>query len=265
MSTPLERCIELESQQWPDVKVNSEKALEHFRSLGYGESLPSHSSDLFLAFASLSGDAQACAHFERVHLARAGAIVQHLARDPEMTADILQRLREKLWLGSPPALQVYAGTSPLQAWLKTLAKRCAIDELRKQQRTRARHAELPDEAPEAASAQGMESMLECHRERERFAAAVVSAIKHLSARDRNLLRLHYGAGVSAEAIGKAYGVHRATVTRWLSRLRQAVFTSVQSQLQQEQQLSQGEFAGLAAQVHDQLDLALSSWGTNANK
>lgn len=259
MNTPLARLFESARQQWPGIGICQADFVGHLTALGHEASLPAHPLELYLAFSTLYRDSQACAHFEREYMTRAGALVQGLVRDASVADDVLQRLREKLWLGSPPALAKYAGTSPLRAWLNTLAKHCAIDELRKMQRQGAAVIELEPEASGPAQSRGPESMLEGARERERFNSAVLRAIAQLSARDRNLLRLHYRKGVSAEALAKAYGVHRATVTRWLGRLRSTVFASAQSEMAQARRMSADEFAALAAHLHGQLDLAFTSW------
>jgi RNA polymerase sigma-70 factor (ECF subfamily) len=44
-------------------------------------------------------------------------------------------------------------------------------------------------------------------------------------RDRNLLRLHFLGGVTLEQLAQMYGVHRATVVRWLAAAREAVLAA----------------------------------------
>jgi hypothetical protein len=53
-----------------------------------------------------------------------------------------------------------------------------------------------------------------------LAAALEEAIAALPVRQRNVLRLHSLRDVSADAIGRMYGVHRATTTRWLTDARE---------------------------------------------
>src|SRR5437667_270564 len=54
---------------------------------------------------------------------------------------------------------------------------------------------------------------------EDFRGALAASFRQLAPRERALLRLHFVNGLNIEAIGTAYGVHRATVARWLVAIR----------------------------------------------
>lgn len=260
LSPSVERFIEEAQVRWPTIAVNGERVAGHFATFGYEAQLPSHPLDLYLAYAALTTVPEACAELERTYLVPARAKVQHLLKNDALADDALQHLREKLWVGPPPALASYTGASPLSAWINTIAKRCAVDELRRLARQHKRIVPTDAEsAPHEPQGRAPESLLDFERGHDLFNAAVTEAIKALSPRDRVLLRLHYRDGVSAEAIGRAYGVHRATATRWLTQLRATILAATQARIEQNQPLRHGEFAGLAAGLHDQVELVLSSW------
>jgi RNA polymerase sigma-70 factor (ECF subfamily) len=54
------------------------------------------------------------------------------------------------------------------------------------------------------------------------------AVGQLERRDRNLLRLHLLGGVTLEQLAQMYGVHRATVVRWLAAARSALFDATRA-------------------------------------
>src|SRR5439155_27001611 len=62
--------------------------------------------------------------------------------------------------------------------------------------------------------------------RARYASAANEALREafasLDARERNLLRQHFVDRLSIDDLGPLYGVHRATVARWLERAREAL-------------------------------------------
>ena len=72
------------------------------------------------------------------------------------------------------------------------------------------------------------------------------ALERLSPRERNVLRMHYGHALSIDAIGRVYGVHRATVARWLSTARESLRTGVADEPSHAlARLSRSELCGLA--------------------
>ena len=52
----------------------------------------------------------------------------------------------------------------------------------------------------------------------------------VTAGERNLLRLHFIDGLNIERIGVIYGVHRATVARWLVAIRRRLFEDTKAVL-----------------------------------
>src|SRR3569623_1401885 len=66
--------------------------------------------------------------------------------------------------------------------------------------------------------------------RTEFAIALREAIAVLGAEDRTLLRQSIVDELSIDAIGVAYGVHRATAARWLPRARAAQVAATHKRL-----------------------------------
>lgn len=246
---------------WPGVTLEPVSFSRHLAALSDDQKLPAHVTDTYLAWAAAAGDPAACSHMERVHVAHARRVLGRLATGPDMLDEWLQLVREKLWVGAEPALLSYTGEKPLTSWVAILAKRCAVDALRREGRQAAVQQKLQAEPSPAKMARSIESQLEGERQRNKFAATVATALAQLSVRDRNLLRMHYGAGVSAEALSRAYGVHRSTATRWLVQARSDLYAAVRTAMQSDLDLSHSDFGGLAAQLQSEVDLAITSWAS----
>jgi RNA polymerase sigma-70 factor (ECF subfamily) len=90
-----------------------------------------------------------------------------------------------------------------------------------------------------------------------FKAAFQEALAGLSARDQNLLRLHYLDGVSPDEIGRLYSTHRTTVWRWLTQCRAELLEKTRALLATRVPTDDSEFASLMNAVHSQLDVSLS--------
>jgi RNA polymerase sigma-70 factor (ECF subfamily) len=170
--------------------------------------------------------------------------------------ETLQLLRHKLLSGDDPRLASYLGRSPFEAWLRLVATRTALDQLRARGRRRERGMELAagliglDDAPENRAFENSCARL--------FERALASAVKTLSARDRNVMRLHFAEGSNIDAIGRVYGVNRATVARWIARCRERFFQQVRLELKRELgSLGESEFDSLLRMVHDELDISLT--------
>ena len=63
-------------------------------------------------------------------------------------------------------------------------------------------------------------------------SALRAAMAALEPRARALLRLHYIEGMSLDALGPVYGVHRATTARWLAAARAELLSGVKRELAQ---------------------------------
>jgi RNA polymerase sigma-70 factor (ECF subfamily) len=128
-------------------------------------------------------------------------------------------VRDKLLLADgdrPPRILEYAGRGRLRGLVQVTATRTAIDRIRLEER----EAELP--ARELAGPTDVALSLIKAQYREAFSAGFASAVASASRRDRNLLRLHFLGGVTLEQLAQMYGVHRATIVRWLAAAREAV-------------------------------------------
>jgi RNA polymerase sigma-70 factor (ECF subfamily) len=257
----LDRLMRLGLDRWPGVRLDPSAFQAHLGSLTASGSAPDAAldsrvtADLFLAAACLRGDPAALAHLEREILRPVGAYVASIDPSPLFADEVRQALRVRLLGGThqPPALASYRGESALGGWVRVAALRVALN-LRRGERTQAsaeRRAEdpLPERlAPELAHLQA--------RYREPFTRALQAALQDLGDRDRTLLRLYHAEELPLEQIGALYRVHLSTVSRWLTRARQALANRTLEILRERLEIGASDAESIARLVMSQLDLCL---------
>lgn len=177
-------------------------------------------AELYLALACAAGDAAAIAAFDREYLSVVPAALAGMKLPTATVEDVRSVVRDKLLLaedGAAPKILGYAGRGRLRGLIQVTATRTAIDRIRHE----SKEAELP--AREMVGPGNLELSLIKAQYREAFMTGFTAAVAGASRRDRNLLRLHFLGGVTLEQLAQMYGVHRATVVRWLAAAREAVF------------------------------------------
>jgi len=215
-----------------------------------------HASDVFLAVACAAGDRAALAHFERALIPEAGRALSRLRMPAVEIDEMLQRLREKLLVRveSEPLIASYSGKGALIGWVRAVAVREALSEKRKLVRrgTRVSEDNLADlavaEAPELARMRGLYA--------EPFKVAFREALAALPPRDRNVLRMIYVDGLTAEQVGLTYGVHRVSVARWISAIRSDLLARTRDTLAARLRVSHGELRSLTRMCLSQLDVSI---------
>jgi RNA polymerase sigma-70 factor (ECF subfamily) len=78
----------------------------------------------------------------------------------------------------------------------------------------------------------------------------------LPARDRNVLRLVYGEGLSVEQVAVLYQVHRVSVSRWLGATRRELLEQTRARLRERLRLDDAEMASLTRLCLSQIDVSL---------
>jgi RNA polymerase sigma-70 factor len=90
-----------------------------------------------------------------------------------------------------------------------------------------------------------------------FRAALREALAALPREQREVLRLNFVHGLNIQAIGQRLNIHRATVARWISSARQAVFAETRRLLSERLKLAPSEFDSLLRMVRSQLDQSMA--------
>lgn len=236
MRASLDELCDAAAAAWPDVAVDRAELVRAIEARLAGDDPPplgpELAIELALAIACARGDAAALAHFDRRYLDVVAPALAHMKLPAATVEDVRAAVRDKLLLPDgdrPPRILAYAGRGALRGLVHVSAARTAISILRRTDR------ELPvagdDVAARLASPEhDAELALIKEQYRAAFTAAFGEAARALDRRDRNLLRLHFLGGVTLEQLAAMYGVHRATVVRWLAAARDRVFAGTRKRL-----------------------------------
>lgn len=246
--------------RWPEVRLSREDFAAHVATVRpQGEApndgdLSLHGADMFLVAACLTGDTRALAAFERDFLAGLPRTVSGIDRSPAFGAEVTQQLRERLLCPPLERLRSYTGVGSLAGWLRVAARRIALD-IKRREGAASRHIEqLANVLVNAA--RNPEWELVRRRFREPLEAALCEALEALPARERMVLRLYLLGSESIAAIGKIYGVNRATVARWIVAAQRTVAAAVTARLGDELGFSASQCRSLARELKSSLDLSL---------
>ncbi len=186
--------------------------------------------ELALAMCCLAGDGRAVEQLERGYLAALGAVVGQVDREPAFVDEVVQSVRAQVLVGDGAGgkLASYAGSGPLAGWLRVVALRAAMALRRSAER------EQPVEDEVLDAVQGQLAAPERDLLKGRYAAdlraAFAEALGGLEPKERNLLRYYYVDQLGVEELGKLYGVHFSTVSRWLGAARTGIVTRTRAAL-----------------------------------
>lgn len=247
------------ARAWPDVRIDPDALHARLREAGAADVDERHLADLGLASACLAGDLAAQRALDRMIRAEAQRVVGELRQPAWLADEVHQELGGRLLVAAPgatPRLASYAGAAPLGRWLGVAAMRTALNLIRGARP----ETPLDDDHDVAGAILPPELAVVRDRYRAEVEAAVRAAFDALdSARDRNLLRLYYLERIGLDQLGKLFGVHGSTVSRWLTALRASVLEDVRVRLSERLGLA-GNYAdvdSLIRAVQSELDLTLS--------
>ncbi len=226
-----------------------------------------HLGDLALAFACGHQNAAALAEFERRYGGDFPGALSRLALGRAEIDEVAQTVRERLFVprpDSPPKILDYAGRGALAGWLRAVIVRAGID-------SRRRHANDPE-----LSGDG-EPLIDLHhpatddpeleslraRYAEPFRLAFRDAVRLLPQDERNALRLNVAEGLNIEQIGVVYGVHRATVARWIAHAKEAIAATTRKLLGERLGIPAQDIESLVRLCQSRLDVGFSDFTVTA--
>jgi RNA polymerase sigma-70 factor, ECF subfamily len=259
---------------WPGVTVARDALAAAVAKKLSGDDPPPFVEELFtelhLALACAEGVSPAIAAFERSYLDVVPQALAHM-RLPAATIDgVRAAVREKLLVregdGAPRILE-YAGRGRLRGLVQVSAVRAALSVVR----AGARERLAPDSDFAAMPSPEVDPELQLMKDQHRaaFGEAFAAAVRALSPRDRNLLRLHFLSGMTLEQLAAMYGVHRATVVRWLAAVRKELFGETRKRMRALSSASADEFDSVMRLIESRLDISvgrlLSSMDTSQHE
>ena len=203
-----------------------------------------HHEDLFLALACVQGDRVAWECFAESFLPLMRRFAAGACRNVEEREDLAQEIMTGLMAGAEAEqgtkLARYNGRGSLAGWLRVTVAHAAIDRLRRSKRQisleemleRGREPAAGNSAPHYREEEKLDS-----RWGTVLAELLAQEIERLTSRDRLLLGLYYLDGVPLKMIGRQFGVHEATASRWLETLRGNIRKQVEKQLRKKYRMS----------------------------
>ena len=219
--------------------------------------------ELYLACACATGNAAAIRAFEARYFTCIASVVRRLQLPDDDAHEVAQTLRQRLFVGGGTAgaptsagkISEYAGRGDLRRWVRSVAVRTCLNELRKGKR----EVLLDDDhliAQHAISADDPEVEYMKRTYSNEFKAAFAEALGQLGPREQTLLRYHHVDGLNIDEIGAIYRVHRVTAFRWLEKAKEQLVKSTLETLRARLKLPASELESVLRMIRSQIHLSL---------
>jgi RNA polymerase sigma-70 factor, ECF subfamily len=246
---------------WPTVTFDEAKLVAFIGARLSGPDLAMAlaaipAADVALAGACAAQEPTAHAAFDTIlgEVDGAGASTRAPA---DLIQEVKQLLRVQLLVereDKPAGIVGYKAKGPLRGWVRITATRELIRHLKKA----ARETPVDRQLEELIGGSVDDPMLEQLKTeyRAQFATALREAIDGLDAEDRTLLRQQIVDQLSIDELGAAYGVHRATAARWLTRSRGALVAATRARLAELLEMPVEEIDSVIRLVQSRLDASV---------
>ena len=220
-------------------------------------------ADVYLACACARQVPGAINAFDRDYMREVDIALARMRIGPPRLNDVKQLVRQRLFVGGGTAgtptsagkIAEYGGRGDLRRWVRSVAVRTCLNDLRKGKREVlvdddhliAQHAIAQDD-PE------VEYMKRTYS--AEFKAAFADALAQLGAREQTLLRYHHVDGLNIDEIGAIYRVHRVTAFRWLEKAKELLVRSTLETLRARLKLPASELDSVLRMIRSQIHLSL---------
>lgn len=230
----------------------------HLETFEAAPDLTSRAGDLLIAHGAAVGDAAALALF--VPLLRAQTTLAHARLHSRLPLDeAVRRVQEHLAPAThaehPAAVAAYRGDASLEAFVRVVATRLLLEVYpRTPEEAQLEEGVLRGPKHRNRDLRANPELLALRRRRgDAFHTAFAEAEAALEARPRAILRFALCEELTAEEIGLVYGVHHATVARWLAEASETLASQLLSRLE----LDAKERVAVEAALDKQLEASLS--------
>ena len=251
---------------WPDLAVEARLVVEFIARHATAELADAaldglRPADLYLACACARQMPGAIEAFDRDYMREVDVALQRMRIGPPRLHDVQQLVRQRLFVGGagqatgPGKIVEYGGRGDLRRWVRSVAVRTCLNELRKGRREIlvddeqliAQHAIAPDD-PE------IEYMKRTYA--HEFREAFGEALAQLDAREQTLLRYHHVDGLNIDEIGAIYRIHRVTAFRWIEKAKEHLARSTLEILRARLKLPASELDSVLRMIRSQIHLSL---------
>ena len=250
-------------QAWPEVAIEPARAVAFAAArlepaAEADDALAAlRAADLYLACACADGDRAALAAFDRHYMREVDIALARMRIGPPRSNDVKQLVRQRLFVGdgNPGKIAEYAGRGDLRRWVRSVAVRTCLNDLRKgkhevltdDDQLIAQHA-MPGDDPE------IEYMKRTYT--GEFRAAFADAMAQLGPREQTLLRYHHIDGLNIDEIGAIYRVHRVTAFRWLEKAKETLVLATLGALKTRLNVTPKELDSVLRLIRSQVHLSL---------
>jgi RNA polymerase sigma-70 factor (ECF subfamily) len=217
-----------------------------------------HIADLYLSLACAEGNADALAILDRDYVAGVRPTLSRMGLTASAIDETLQVMRDELLAPRPdaaPRILNYGGRGHLHGWLRSVAARTGLRNLRQPDR----HDEL-DEGKHATPAGDLELAYMKKTYGEVFQRAFIAALAALAADDRLLLKQRFRHQLTVEELGALHSVHAGTISRWVTAARERLVKATRAEMMRELGVGRADVSSILRLIHSQLDITLSSPG-----
>jgi RNA polymerase sigma-70 factor len=204
-----------------------------------------HHEDLYLAIACADNDRIAWEYFADDYVPLLRRFAAQACSNPGDAEDLAQEITAKL-MKDKERLGGYNGRGSLAGWLRVAASHAAIDRFRRTNRMSS--LEELEQKGIAIAPLNPESADPAEQIDSRWGVAIGDILQEilraLPSRDRLLLGLYYLQNTSLKDIGRKFGIHEATASRWLEHMRRDIRKQVERELHRKHRLTSSEIQSL---------------------
>ncbi len=253
---------------WPDLTVAAKDLVEFVArqvtpDLAEAALDGLRPADIYLACACARGIAGAVAAFDREYMREVDIALARMRIGPPRLNDVKQLVRQRLFVGGGTAgaptsagkISEYGGRGDLRRWVRSVAVRTCLNEMRKGKR----EVLVDDDHLIAQHAIGADDPEVEYMKRTyagEFKAAFGEALVGLGAREQTLLRYHHVDGLNIDEIGAIYRVHRVTAFRWLEKAKEQLVKTTLDALRTRLKLPADELDSVLRMIRSQIHLSL---------
>ena len=253
---------------WPDFPIDAKDVVAFIGRQVTAELGPDpleglRPADLYLACACAKGVTAAINAFDRDYMKEVDIALARMRIGPPRLSDIKQLVRQRLFVGGGTAgvptsvgkIAEYGGRGDLRRWVRSVAVRTCLNDLRKGKREIlvdddhliAQHAVSQDD-PE------VEYMKKTYS--HEFKTAFSESLSQLGPREQTLLRYHHVDGLNIDEIGAIYRVHRVTAFRWLEKAKETLVRVTLDTLRARLKLPASELESVLRMIRSQIHLSI---------
>ncbi len=257
MDLPILEVFERCQRRYPTVRVDVEAFESRIREILSTEAASAkeaakaeifaklHHEDIYLALACAGDDRIAWEYFADDYVPLLRRFAGQACNNAGDAEDLAQEITAKL-MKNRERLGGYNGRGSLAGWLRVAVSHAAIDRFRRTYRMSSME-ELEqkgiDVTPQSPGSDSEGEFLDS-RWGETIGHVIQEILRALPVRDRLMLSLYYLKNVSLRDIGRQFGIHEATASRWLERMRQDIRKQTERELHRKYRLTPDEVKSL---------------------